>query len=126
LKKAIAIFFTIPLVLCLAGLSFARMGGMHRAMEEMGYKQVAGVVESVDEKETTATIKGMNEIVTVTLNNRTVIKMGDESKTFADLKAGDKVTVSYEVSGGKNMAQSIFISLPTEKNAEPEKPMEKK
>jgi Cu/Ag efflux protein CusF len=126
LKKAVAIFFTVPLVLCLAGLSFARMGGMHRAMEEMGYKQVAGVVESVDEKEKTATIKGMNEIVTVTLNDRTVIKMGDENKTFADLKAGDKVTVSYEVSGGKNMAQSIFISLPTEKTAEPEKPMEKK
>jgi Cu/Ag efflux protein CusF len=121
LKKAIGVFFAIPLVLCLAGLSFAR-GGMHRAMEQMGYKEIAGVVQTVDQKENEVTIKGMNEIVTVTINGRTVIKMGDENKTFADLKAGDKVTVSYEVSGGKNMAQSVFISLPPE----PEKPAETK
>ncbi len=130
MKKALAIIFSISLILCFAGLSFARMGGMHRAMEEMGFKETAGVIEAVDLKEKTITVKGMSGSVTATCDDKTVFKMGDENKTLADVKVGDKVTMTFDMGEGKNLAKTVVISLPpsatpAEKKAEPQKPQEK-
>jgi Cu/Ag efflux protein CusF len=127
LKKAIAIFFAVLLVLCLAGVSFARMGGMHRAMEEMAVREVAGVVESVDVKAKTVTVKGMSGPVTATCDDRTVVKMGDEIKTLSDVKVGDKAALFFEVGESSNLAKSIIITPPAsapaeKKNMEPAKP----
>lgn len=131
MRKAVAIFISLPLILCFAGLSFARMGGMHRAMEEMPFKQIAGVVEAVSLKEKTITVKGMSGSVTATCDDKTVLKMGNENKTLADVKVGDKVTMTFDVGEGKNLAKTILVSLPAsaspeEKEPAPQKPEEKK
>jgi Cu/Ag efflux protein CusF len=116
LKRAIAIVFSVIFVLSCTGMASARMG-MGKAMGLMPEKEVAGTVESVDQKAKTITVKGMRGPVTVTADEKTVVKMGKEVKTFSDIKVGDKVTLDFEVGEGKNVAKTIAIAQPT--SAEP-------
>ena len=128
LKRAIAVVVSILFVLSFAGPTFARMG-MTRAMES-AVKDTEGEIQAVDQKAKTITVKGMRGSVTATADEKTVVKSGKDMKTFADLKVGDRVVLTFEPSEGKNMAKTISISppaaAPAEKKGESKKPEEKK
>lgn len=122
MKNAIAIIVSMLLVFSFAGPTFARMG-MSRAMDDMPDKERTGVIEAVDLKAKTITIKGMRGPVTVTTDEKTVVTMGNVIKTLADLKVGDKVSIAFEVAEGRNIAKTILVFpaavAPTEKKVEP-------
>ena len=130
MKKATAFILSILFVVTLISLSFAGSGArMRQAMEGMGGKEIAGEVTAVDTKEKKITVKGMRGLVTATCDEKTMVKMGTEMKTCADIKVGDKANMLFEAGEGKNVAKSIMLSLPAvpspvEKKAEP--PTEKK
>lgn len=70
-------------------------------------KHVKGDITAVDAKAMTVTVKGKKGDVTVTVDDKTEIKVGKDKKTIADLKAGDKVKIKYHEADGKNTAKSI-------------------
>jgi len=71
--------------------------------------QVTGEITALDAAAKTFTVKGRKGDVALSIDDKTKIKAGKEAKTLADLKAGDKVTVKYTETDGKNMAKSIEI-----------------
>jgi hypothetical protein len=127
LRKPIALILTILFVLSVTNLSIAGSGArMRQAMEAMGGKEIAGEVTAVDTKEKAITVKGMRGLVTATCDEKTFVKMGNVVKTCADIKVGDKANMLFEAGEGKNVAKSIFLSLPAappaeEKKADPAK-----
>jgi len=95
-------------------------------MEGMGGKEIAGEVTAVDTKEKKITVKGMRGLVTATCDEKTMVKMGTEMKTCADIKVGNNANMLFEAGEGKDVAKSILLSLPAvpspaEKKAEPVK-----
>ena len=113
MKKVTACILSILFILTLISPSFAGSGArMRQAMESMGGKEIAGEVTAVDTKEKTVTVKGMRGLVTATCNEKTMVKMGTEMKTCADIKVGDKANMLFESGEGKNAAKSILLSLP--------------
>lgn len=130
MKKATAFILSILFIVTLTSFSFAGSGArMRQAMEGMGGKEIAGEVTAVDTKEKKITVKGMRGLVTATCDEKTMVKMGTEMKTCADIKVGDKANMLFEAGEGKNVAKSVILSLPAvpspaEKKAEP--PTEKK
>jgi Cu/Ag efflux protein CusF len=129
LKRAIAIVISVLFVLSFAGPTFARMG-MKRAIGDSPVKDAQGEIKAIDKKEKAITVEAMRGPLTVTADERTVVKLGKEMKVFSDLKVGDKVVLTYSVGEGKNIAQTITISppvvVPAEKKEEPKKSEEKK
>ena len=122
MKSAIAVILSILFVLSVAAPSFARMGSMGRAMTTiMPVKQVEGEIESVDAKAGTVTVKGMRGPVTADVDERSVIKIGEEVKTLADVKAGQHAVLFFEGGEGKNILKSLLVSVPAspEKKSEP-------
>ena len=129
MKRAIAIVIAVLFVLSFAGPTFARMG-MKRAIGDSPVKDAQGEIKSIDKKERAITVDAMRGPLTVTADDRTLVKLGKEMKPFADLKVGDKVVITYTLGEGKNVAQTITISppvvAPVEKKEEPKKSEEKK
>jgi hypothetical protein len=132
LKRAMAIVIAVLFVLSFAGPTFAR-GGMKRVIGDSPVKDAQGEIKSIDKKEKTITVDAMRGPLTVTADERTVVKLGKEMKPFTDLKVGDKVVITYSLGEGKNVAQTITISPPVvapaekaEKKEEPKKSEEKK
>jgi hypothetical protein len=127
LKRLIALILSILFVLTMTNLSFAGSGAkMRQAMEGMGGKEIQGEVTTVNAKEKIITVKGMRGLITATCDEKTFVKMGNVIKTCADIKVGDKANMLFETGEGKNIAKSIFLSVPAapapvEKKAEPSK-----
>jgi len=127
LKKLIALTLSILFVLTATSLSLAGSGArMRQAMEAMGGKEIQGEVTAVDAKEKILTVKGMRGLITATCDEKTFVKMGNVMKTCADIKVGDNANMLFEAGEGKNVAKSIFLSVPAvpspeEKEAEPTK-----
>jgi len=127
LKKPMAFIAVCLFIFTVAGLAFAGSGArMKQAMEAMGAKEIAGEVTAVDAKDKMVTIKGMRSLVTATCDEKTFVKMGNVIKTCADIKVGDRANMLFESAEGRNVAKSIFLSVPAaqspaEKQAEPEK-----
>jgi len=112
-KKPIALILSIFFVLTMINLSLAGSGAkMRQAMEGMGGKEIQGEVTAVDAKEKMITVKGMRGLVTATCDEKTFVKMGNVTKTCADIKVGDKANMLFEAGEGKNVAKSIFLSVP--------------
>lgn len=115
MKKAIAIIVSVLFVLSVAGLSFAAEKAAPAAAPAekkapAKVKQVTGEVAAVDAKANTLTVKGKKGDVMITADDKTVVKVGKEKKSLADVKMGDKVTVKYAEMDGKNVAKSIMVS----------------
>ena len=85
---------------------------MRQAMEAMGGREIQGEVTAVDAKDGSLTVKGMRGLITATCDERTFIKMGNVIKTCADIKVGDVANMLFEAGEGKNVAKSIFLSVP--------------
>jgi Cu/Ag efflux protein CusF len=133
MKKAITIIVSLMFVLSITGLCFAAEKAMTRStMKEQSAEKAApvkimhvwGEVTAVDAKAGTLTIKSKKEEVSLSTNDKTVIRTGKEKKTLADIKVGEKVRARYSEVDGKNLAKSI--SYGSMKMAEkPEKTTEK-
>lgn len=81
--------------------------------EKPKIKQITGEIKALDTKTMTVTVmkkmKDQVKEVTSTITEKTKITMDKAKKTLADLKVGDKVTLKYTESAGKNIAKSIAI-----------------
>jgi hypothetical protein len=120
-KSAIAIIVTVLFVFTLASISFAEE---KKAGEKPKIKEVIGKVKAVDTVAQTITVVNkikakelvvgkefdINEL-RITVNDKTIITMGEKKKEFADVKVGNKVTVKYTEVEGKNVAESVVVML---------------
>jgi Cu/Ag efflux protein CusF len=123
MKKALAIIVSLLFVLSVTGFCFAAEKAMGKketaapsAMEEKAVekapvkiKYVIGEVTAVDATAGTLTVKSKKQEVSLSTDSKTIIRMGKEKKTLADITSGEKVKVRYTEVDGKNMAKSIAI-----------------
>lgn len=124
MKKAIAIIVSALFVLSVAGLSFAAEQKAAPAAEKKApakVQQVNGEVGAVDAAAKTLTVKGKTGDVALTIDDKTSVKVGNEKKALADVKAGNKVTVKYTEMNGKNVAKSIAVTAAPAKMEAPKK-----
>lgn len=109
MKKAIAIIVAVLFVFALTSISFAA--------EKV--KQVTGEVKAVDAVAKTITVakkvKDKVEETVITVDDKTKIILDKETKTLADVKVGDKVTVKYTEANGKRVAKSVVIKTAEKK-----------
>jgi len=105
MKKVLAIIVSALYILSIAGFSFA---AEKKAPAKV--KPVSGEVTAVDAMAKTITVKGKQGEVSLVVDDKTMVKIGKEKKSLADVKAGDKATVKYVEMDGKNVAKSIAIS----------------
>ena len=122
MKKTIAIVLSLVLMFAFTAVTFAAEKAAPAAPAEKAapakaekkapakVKQVSGEVAAVDAKANTLTVKGKKGDVMVNADDKTSVKVGKEKKSLADVKAGDKVTVKYAETDGKNVAKSILVS----------------
>jgi hypothetical protein len=118
-KRAIAIIVTVLFVFTLTSISFAEE---KKVEEKPKIKEVIGKVKVVDTVAQTITVVNkikakelvvgkefdINEL-RITVDEKTVITMGEKKKELSDVKVGNKVTVKYAEVEGKNVAESVAI-----------------
>ncbi len=124
MKKAIAIIVAVLFVFALTSISFAaekkaapapmekKEAAPVKAEEKkvpVKVKRISGEVGAVDATAGTLTVKIKKHEVSLSTDDKTVVKKGKETKTLADVAAGDKVIVKYKEVDGKNVAKSIAV-----------------
>ncbi len=128
MKKAIAIFVSVLFVFALASLSFAaekKAATAPAAVEKkeavpvkaeekkapavVKVKRISGEVIAVDATAGTLTVKSKKKEVSLSADNKAVVKKGKETKALADVMVGDKVLVKYKEVEGKNIVKSIVV-----------------
>lgn len=120
MKRAIAVVLALMFALTLTGLSFAAETKEAPAVEKKeASKHITGDVTAVDAKAMTITVKSKKHEVTVSVNDKTKITAGKDAKTFADVKAGETVSVKYTATDGKNVAGSVDIHAAKKQEAAP-------
>ncbi len=103
MKKATVILISSFFVIVFITMSFSAEKTLRR--------QVTGTVTAVNEEENTITVEGRKSDVTVYANEKTRI-LEEETKSFSDIKIGDKVTVKYKVADDeRNTAKRITIRV---------------
>ena len=123
MKKAIGIIVSLLFVLAVAGVSVAAekaMGKSESAAPASTEKQasmekvelVVGEVAAIDTNTGTLTVKSKKHEISFATDGKTIIKMGKENKSLADIKSGDKVKVKYTEANGKKLARSIAVKTP--------------
>lgn len=119
MKSAIAIIVTVLFASTLTSISFAEE---KKAEEKPKVKEVIGKVKAVDTVAQTITVVNkikakelvvgkefdINEL-RITVDDKTIITMGEKKKELADVKVGNKVTVKYTEVEGKNIAESVAL-----------------
>jgi Cu/Ag efflux protein CusF len=81
------------------------------------HRQVTGTITGIDIRNSTITVKKKNKNVTLVINDKTVLTQCTNSPALSDIRIGDKVTVKYKETPGKNSAKSVTIRA-TGKTAE--------
>ena len=82
-------------------------------------KQITGEVTEMDVTAKTVSVKGKNGTMTIVCTDKTKVTMAKENKTFADVQVGDRVTVKFKESDGKQTAKSIEIKSAAKKSKLP-------
>jgi Cu/Ag efflux protein CusF len=115
MKKATILFVAVILVFALASISFAAEATKAEQMpvEKPKAKQITGDIITLDLKAGTLTVKNKIQEVSLSTDNKTIIRLDNEKKTFADLKSGDNIKAKYIQVDGKNIAKSISIKSAT-------------
>jgi uncharacterized protein YxeA len=121
MKKILSVVLSLIFVFALTSASFAEENKEAAApaveqKEAVKRIQVTGDITALDAAAKTFTVKGRKGDVALSVDDKTKITAGRETKTLADLKAGDKVTVKYTEIEGKNMAKSVKIKTASEKS----------
>jgi Cu/Ag efflux protein CusF len=97
MKKAVALMVAAVFVLSVFGMALA------------GAMEMTGEITAIDPASMTMTVKeGMKE-TTMSYSDMTPVMEGDNEMSAADLKVGDRVTVTYGEEDGKNMAEKIMM-----------------
>jgi Cu/Ag efflux protein CusF len=96
----------------LFALSIVGLAGSTLAATKAKMMKTTGEVVSIDALAKTLTVKGDKGDMTFGVNDQTKIVSGKETKLLGDLKAGEKVTVSYSEMQGKKIAQQIALATP--------------
>lgn len=125
MKKVIAIFVSVLFVFAIASVSFAeekaatapaatekKEAAPVKAEEKkppVKVKRISGEVVAVDATAGTLTVKSTRQEVSLSTDEKTVIKKGKETKTLTDVVAGEKAIVKYKEVDGKNVAKSIAV-----------------
>lgn len=78
-------------------------------------KQITGEVTEIDVKAKTVSVKGKKGTLTIIFTDKTKVTMDKETKTLADVQFGDRVTVKYRETDGKQTAKSIEIKSAAKK-----------
>jgi Cu/Ag efflux protein CusF len=81
--------------------------------EKPKVKQITGDIVTLDLNARTLTVKSKRQEVSLSTDDKTIIRLNKEKKTLADLKSGDKIKAKYIHVDGKNIAKSISIKTAT-------------
>ncbi|OGW40022.1 MAG: hypothetical protein A2Y97_09755 [Nitrospirae bacterium RBG_13_39_12] len=111
MKKITILFVAVVLLFSFASISFATEAtkAEHMVTQKPKVKQITGDIITLDLKAGTLTVKNKKQEVSLSTDNKTVIKLDKERKTLADLKSGDSVMAKYTQVDGQNIAKSIAI-----------------
>ncbi len=71
---------------------------------------IAGETISVNPKAGKLTVRGKGGDVEIYATEETIIHIGNDNSRLSDIADGDKVTVKYLHTDGKNIARNIFIA----------------
>jgi Cu/Ag efflux protein CusF len=121
-KKILALIVAVLFVFAITSISLAQEKAAPAPAEKKApvkVKQVTGDVKAVDVVAKTITVtkkvKGEIKETVITVDDKTKITLDKETKTLADVKVGDKVTVKYTEVDGKKVAKSIVIKTAEKK-----------
>lgn len=120
MSKSITVFSFLLIFVAaqlLPSVELSRIDGRAYAGGMMGDikmgRKFTGKIEEIDQNRMImAVIKkvGDNDFRKVfTFEANTPVSFGAENKNISDLKAGDKVVIRYELTGGRNLVSSIAL-----------------
>ena len=107
MKRYIGICMAAVLALGVALTVIGGEGGDKKAPQTK-----TGVVKKVDQAAKTIVVMVKREL-TFTVTGDTKILQGDATKTLADIKEGDSVTVEYTRDGDNRVALKVSVAVPT-------------
>jgi len=119
MQKFIGIVMALVFVLSFSGLATAVDEQPANSKARAKAKQISGEVTEIDVTAKTVSVKGKNGTKTIMCTEKTKITMAKENKTLADVQIGDRVTVKYKESDGKQTAKSIEIKSAAKKSKLP-------
>src|SRR5436305_13056915 len=105
MRKHVVLALALFLVLITAVSAGAKTGS-----SKMKYHRMHGSIDSVDATAQTFTGKHGNETSTFKTDSSTKFKGAGKVITFADLKVGDDVRVSFTESGTDKMAARVDVA----------------
>ncbi len=82
-------------------------------------KQITGEVTDIDLKSQTVTVVGKNGMFSIALTEKTKVMRDREPKSLSDVQVGDRVTIKYRQTGGKQTAKSLHIKTAAKKSKLP-------
>jgi len=103
------IFVAFVLVLSFSGLTSAVDEKQIEKKARAKARQITGEIVDIDAKAKTVSVKGKNGTIALEVTDRTKVSMHKETKALEDVQVGDRVTVKFKESGGKQTAKSIEI-----------------
>jgi hypothetical protein len=106
MKKTLTLLLALGMVCFLA---FGAVAAEKKTVKKAEIVKIDGTVVSVDAATKTLIIKENAGNITITVNDKTVIKSGKHNKTFADITPGAKVMVKYTVVDATKIAKKIKI-----------------
>lgn len=107
-KKFTALLLAFGLLLFFGGVSYAAKAA--QAAKAPKAMKVSGEVTTVDANAMTVTLKEKaGKEVTLHVTGETHIKKGKKEKKLADIKAGEKLSASFQEVGGKMEAKAIQL-----------------
>ncbi|MBI3599987.1 MAG: hypothetical protein HY097_05030 [Nitrospinae bacterium] len=104
MRKIIAAIAAVMILSGVGGLAIAK-----EKKEPVKVMQVKGEITAVDAKANTFTLKTDKGDITCEIGAGSKITAGKDSKTLADVKAGDKVECKYAMEGEKHICKKLDI-----------------
>jgi uncharacterized alpha/beta hydrolase family protein len=134
MKKIISLFVVLMLVAFVSGVMAQQKPATTpapapkaAAPEKVRLEKFSGTIEKVDEMAKAIDVKGKvkkeEKVLTFATDDKTKITKAKKNMSFADLKQGMRVSVTYKKDGDKMTAVSIKVAAPkpAPKKEEPKK-----
>jgi uncharacterized alpha/beta hydrolase family protein len=134
MKKIISLFVVLMLVAFVSGVMAQQKPATTpapapkaAAPEKVKLEKFSGTIEKVDEMAKAIDVKGKvkkeEKVLTFATDDKTKITKAKKNMSFADLKQGMRVSVTYKKDGDKMTAVSIKVAAPkpAPKKEEPKK-----
>ena len=112
MNKVVPVIIMIFLVSSFTGITFS-------SEKEKKMQVFAGLIKAIDTKEKTITLQNdKTPEFTCTVNDKAVIRINNEKKSFADIRTGNIAVAVYEEMNGKNVVKSITVIPPAASSSE--------